>query len=187
MEYYVEYPIRCKTCNSQIACFAAEYNALLVAGYTIQQALDHLEIMNYCCRIYMKDPVIVMFNMENRDVIEGIKKVENTEDFGVGSIYEKDDTRFGACLVTDLQVEPKAPVKPKAKGIGALAPVELEGAVAVGEGIDLGDIQAPTNFETPTTVGICTINRIPGTKLETKMVGAAKETKILSGRTYLAR
>lgn len=76
METYEEYPVRCKTCNEQLACFSSDYNALLQAGLTQEEALNQLNIMNYCSRIAMMNPTIVAFNMENREVIEGFKNVD---------------------------------------------------------------------------------------------------------------
>src|SRR5688500_12811196 len=132
MEFYLEYPIRCKTCNEQIACFSYEYGELLNAGYTIQQALDQLGLMNYCCRISMKDPVVVTFNMENREVIEGTKKIHEVDDFGSPST-DNAQTTFGPCTVVETVKETKKPLRSTAavKGIQPLAPVDLTNAVPI--------------------------------------------------------
>ena len=76
METYEEYPIRCKTCNEQIACFAADYEVLLEAGSSPEEALNQLGITDYCSRMAFLAPTFVAFNMENREVIEGFKSVE---------------------------------------------------------------------------------------------------------------
>lgn len=76
METYKEYPIRCKTCNEQLACFADDYEGLLDTGLTPEEALNELGITDYCSRISMMAPTIVAFNMENREVIEGFKSVD---------------------------------------------------------------------------------------------------------------
>lgn len=76
MDTYKEYPIRCKSCNEQLACYAPDYEALLEAGSTEEQSLNELGIMAYCSRIAMMNPTIVSFNMENREVIEGFKSVD---------------------------------------------------------------------------------------------------------------
>lgn len=76
METYKEYPIRCKTCNEQLACHANDYEALLDSGVTVEEALNQLGIDDYCSRISMMTPTIVPFNMENREVIEGFKSVD---------------------------------------------------------------------------------------------------------------
>lgn len=80
MEVYQEYPIRCKTCNEQIACFASQYLGLLAAGLSIEAALDELGITDYCSRNAMMNPTFVPFNMENREVIEGFKSVDAAEE-----------------------------------------------------------------------------------------------------------
>lgn len=76
MDAYREYPIRCRTCNEQIAAYADTYEGLLSAGLTIEDALNELGIMDYCSRNAFMNPTIVKFNMENREVIEGIKSID---------------------------------------------------------------------------------------------------------------
>lgn len=80
METYKEYPIRCKTCNEQIACFSDNYEILIDSGYSIEEALDELSITAPCSRITMMAPTIVAFNMENREVIEGFKSVDAADE-----------------------------------------------------------------------------------------------------------
>lgn len=79
MDSYKEYPVRCRTCNEQIACFAADYEELLETGMSIEEALNNLGIMRYCSRIAMMSPTIVTFDMENRDLIEGLKGIDAVE------------------------------------------------------------------------------------------------------------
>lgn len=186
MESYLEYPIRCKTCNGQIACFSYEYNELLNAKYTIQQALDQLGLMNFCCRISMKDPVVVTFNMENREVIEGIKKIDTADDFGVSATGSA-NTTFGACTVSEVVQPVVKEIKQKIKGVQPIAPVNLTNAVAIGDGIDIDVVEMFEEFVTPTVVGISTINRFNLSKPEIRSVGSGKESRVLNGRTYLAR
>lgn len=80
METYEEYPVRCKTCNEQIACFSEDYKALIEAGSTIEEALNELGIMVECSRAALMNPTFVSFNMENREVIEGFKSVDAATD-----------------------------------------------------------------------------------------------------------
>lgn len=97
MDTYKEYVIRCKTCNEQIACFASDYEALLSAGASVEEALNELGIMEYCSRIAMMNPTIVAFNMENRAVIEGFKSVDAVLD----TDSQEESTSqpiFSACL-----------------------------------------------------------------------------------------
>ncbi len=77
---YKEYPIRCKTCNEQIACFAEDYLNYLATGLSVEEALNALDIMNPCSRIAMMNPTTVPFNMENRLVIEGFSDVTTVGD-----------------------------------------------------------------------------------------------------------
>ena len=79
MEQYKEYPIRCKTCNEPLDCYAPTYEALC-EQMSNQEALDHLGLIAYCSRIAMMNPTFVLFNMENRAVIEGYKDVDADPD-----------------------------------------------------------------------------------------------------------
>lgn len=80
METYPEYPIRCETCNEQIAAFAADFEAMVEAGSTVEEALNELGITLECSRIALMNPTHVAFNMENREVIEGFKSVDAATD-----------------------------------------------------------------------------------------------------------
>lgn len=101
MEYYKEYPIRCKTCNEQLACFAKDYEEYIQAGHTPQEALDELGIELRCSRIAMVSPTIVCFNMENREVIEGFKSVDAAEQ---ANIFFENSSQpvFSSCLNASL-------------------------------------------------------------------------------------
>lgn len=79
---YKEYPIRCKTCNEQIACYAESYEEYLRNGLSIKEALDALGIINYCTRNNMMHPTIVPLNMENREIIEGRKAIDVLDEPG---------------------------------------------------------------------------------------------------------
>ena len=186
MDFYLEYPIRCKTCNDQIACFSYEYEQYLNSGYSVQQALDQLGITNYCCRISMKDPVEVTFNMENREVIEGLKKIEEADDMGFRSPNDS-EVGFGACISEKKVQETKKPIKPLLKGIQPVAPVDLTNVAPIGEGIEITIPSESDKFNLPVNVGISTINRTSLGRPETRPVGTGKESQVLSGRTYLAR
>lgn len=80
MESYKEYPIRCKTCNEQIACFASLYENHINSGATIEDTLNMMDIMNPCSRQAFMNPSTVNFNMENRKIIEGFETVETATD-----------------------------------------------------------------------------------------------------------
>ena len=80
MRSYREYFIRCKTCNEQIACHASVYEDLLGNGLTIEEALNTMDIMLPCSRAAFMNPTYVTYNMENRDVVEGLRTAESVED-----------------------------------------------------------------------------------------------------------
>lgn len=217
METYREYPIRCKTCNEQIACFAPDYEAFIGAGYTIEQALNELGIMDYCSRIAMMNPVIVGFNMENREVIEGFRSV----DAAIEANARKESPGrpiFTACLGQAFTNAPTAPlitVQPR----GTVPPRPVVVQPTGGLLKPLGPVPTPAAFQTltqqalqaqieelgpgipvnipehvitgefiePTMVGVPTINPNPLAPVATINVGAGKQTKVLSGRTWVAR
>jgi DNA-directed RNA polymerase subunit N (RpoN/RPB10) len=71
MDSYQEYPVRCKGCNNPIASRIADYTALLEQGHGKEAALNLLDLPLWCCRIAVMNPVIVTFNMEVREAIDG--------------------------------------------------------------------------------------------------------------------
>ncbi len=86
-EYYVEYPIRCKSCNENIACRVEEYQQLIDVGYSIEDSLNEMGVMNTCSRNSFQNPTYVFFDMEYRPLIEGRMGVESVQvdelEFGV--------------------------------------------------------------------------------------------------------
>lgn len=97
MESYNEYPIRCKTCNTQIACHSDTYISLLAHGYSREQAANELRLFNWCCRSSMLTPTVVFFNMENRAAIEGLVSVENVDQPSL-EVDAQGNPVFGGCL-----------------------------------------------------------------------------------------
>lgn len=252
METFKQYPIRCKTCNEQIACFAATYEALIASGQSEEEALNNLGITEYCSRSAMFDPTIVAFNMENREVIEGLKSVDAADEADA----QKESTEqpvFSACIGANNQIGkpvltsptvsplarvisdtpatrviPNAPgvvmptvalttlnTRPGIKTITLLQPtqrattdiqqgiqpvltspplvqpiiptIELGGEIeAYGAGIA---VTAPETkeFQIPTIVGVPTINPDPTIVQPTINVGFKHQSRVLNGRTYIAR
>lgn len=80
MRSYREYVVRCKTCNTPLAHLAQTYEDLLASGLTIEQALNNLGLDMPHCRAAMMNPTYVNFNMENRDVVEGVRTAESVEE-----------------------------------------------------------------------------------------------------------
>jgi DNA-directed RNA polymerase subunit N (RpoN/RPB10) len=209
MDYYKEYPVRCKTCNEQIACFSEEYELYLEQGLSEESALNKLGLMNPCSRIAMLQPVIVFHNMENRDIIEGTKMVEGVDldkDFleGALTIPKPPTRRPGTGILTGLTSKQpdKGKVRPVTSslfagtGRGSRRPSAIEPTVdrpvALSESEGMGismpiEIPQPTQFVPPENVSIPTINPDPTIPNVMVSVGAGKQTVLLSGRTYLAR
>lgn len=132
MEYYKEYPIRCKTCNEQLSCFAADYESFLEGGLSEEDALNAVGIVNPCSRIAMTNPTIVTFNMENREVIEGFKSVAAAEEADVQSEHIGQPI-FNSCMGT---VAPIQTIRPTAN-VPGLTPVNVGRVPVVAQGTQL--------------------------------------------------
>ena len=180
MDTYKEYPIRCKTCNEQIAAFSGLYEDLLGTGLSREEALNELGISNWCSRIAMMNPTVVNFNMENREVIEGHKNVDVITD---PAPYLTDPTSrpsFPACL----NPMPRAAVN--LPGLTQAGTARAPGGIPLGEGIPI-TTPVGTGFNVPEVVGIPTINDDPSRAKQVINVGVGRQARVLNGRTYLAR
>ena len=213
MATYDEYPIRCKTCNEQIACHANAYLDLLRSDLSKEEALNQLGIMAPCSRIAMTHPTTVFFDMENRQVVEGfIDVVEAREETAKNESHA--NPIFSKCIgagnlapVTGLQVgQPKiigmAPavpvaipvvkpttlqiVPPTKTNVLALKPVQPT-AEQVGIPIKEAPLGVQMPFVEPSQVSFPTINPDPSIKKQMVYVGANKYTEVLDGRTFLCR
>jgi len=109
MEYYNEYPVRCRTSNDPLSCYSSDYEAYLNAGFSIEDALNSLGIMNPCCRMAMANPTIVAFNMENREVIEGFKSVDAAEE-SEAQTESTSQPIFNSCMGVVAPIQNTKPV-----------------------------------------------------------------------------
>lgn len=100
MEFYFEYPIRCKSCNEQIACFSEEFNSMVKSGIKPEEALNILGIKNYCSRLAFLSPTRVLFNMENRRLIEGLEPISPNSK---ARIYEESQIKKKEKINFDLE------------------------------------------------------------------------------------
>lgn len=184
MRTYKEYPIRCKVCNEQIACFAEEYERLVrkyntkndvTKSLAIEKALNELGIMDPCSRIAFMNPITVFLNVEDRDLIEGTK---DTDFIGnkrtrkalpaTRDIFEKTTTSISTTSIED-----------RLKITSSNILQERENELA-------GDL-LEQEFKYPTIVGTPTINPILGIENEIVNVGGKHQIRVLNGRTYLAQ
>ena len=164
MNYYFEYPIRCKTCNGQIACFSFDYLSFLENNHgDTEVTLNEVGLMNPCCRIAMMTPSMVYQNVENRRAIEGLDTIEAAS----GSLEEE---------------EMETTVK---KGRGEEEGGEGGKEEDLGEGIPV-DVKE-VELMVPTIPSISTYNPDPANKPVVINVGPNHKTVIMDGRTFLAR
>ena len=196
MDYYLQYPIRCKTCNEQIACFSAEHLDNLAQQLSVEESLNSLGLDNFCCRISMMNPITVTFDMENRPAIEGLHMVSYNDEPG-GVIPYQGQYNFTTCRRAVVRIEgmdlfPVQTVPPPKP-----PPVreELSDLIYSAQETSEELIPFPTEskseeqpFDPPTLVGHPKINPnslYPDQKIS---VGAEGRTaQVISGRTYLAR
>lgn len=198
MDLYTEYPIRCKSCGEQIACFVKEYEQLKSTGLTTEEALNSLGIINWCSRVAFMNPTYVTFNMENRDAIDGIVPVSEvefadtnkpTKNMFFSSCLEKSYTGF---QTTTLPQPTKVGGSSLARKTGIAGSVKSSQSIVAplatefGGGVEL-DIKETDDFKEPEMTGVPTINSDPTFPEQLINVGADKQTVVLNGRTYLAR
>lgn len=129
MYSYDEYFIRCMTCGEQIACKAALYNELRASGSSPEEALNFLGITEECSRSAMLNPPKAFFNMENREVIEGFRSVEATDEpnpFFDADLANDAKRVFTSCLCQGSQSPQNIPVPvPVAQSARRLANVPM--------------------------------------------------------------
>jgi DNA-directed RNA polymerase subunit N (RpoN/RPB10) len=201
---YKEYPILCPSCGEPLACYSKEYERLVYNGFTIEDALNELHLMNPCTRAYMMDPTVVKFNIQNTSVIEGrklptqvdimqekeistinpvfltcipdTKNILNVEKENL-SLFDKDSESS-----TEEEIIITKTKKKKEKGI-VLDDLNTD--------LDAGGILLEEGKKSfllyPTLPGVPVINSSPYIKEKTEYVGDGKYLTILSGRTYIAR
>jgi hypothetical protein len=78
--YRKEYPIKCKSCNEQLACYSEKYE-ILAKEYRSEQALNMLNIMEPCSRYNMMNPTMILNIKENRNLIEGLEDIDVIDKF----------------------------------------------------------------------------------------------------------
>jgi len=212
MNSYREYPIRCKTCNNQIACYASDYENLIRNVFAkdsdinetraIEKSLNQLGLMSHCCRIAMMNPTIETFNMENRELIEGIRHVDT---IGSTKIVPKTPIIPVTPEVKPLSINRSiilsSGISRKGRQIGGIvkptSTIIVKSAPQISKVEDLVldsstpenliDLSTPKNFDFPTQVGIPTINDTPEIFEPSISVGNNYKVSILNGRTYLCR
>lgn len=203
MEFYIEYPVACQTCNENIACRVEDYLSLINSGFSIEEALNTMGIDLYCSRLAMRG-VGVPFNMENRGAIEGVVSVERA-DYESANYISTGKVSFDLCTDFNNQSKTKlkqivqqssssssnAPIITKVTqnrfniGKGTQERIDETVPAAFNQPIELNVIEN-TEFEAPTVPGVPTFNPRKGIPQEMIIVGDNSKVKILTGRTYLA-
>lgn len=204
MNIIKEYPIKCHTCNEQIACYSYDYETFLESGYSVEDALNTLGIKRECSRIAMMFPVMRTFDISNRQVVEGLKTVDLIIDDDEPNESSKRQGIYSSCLNTTLQqstfvnplqqstfVNPLQQstfvnplqntfINPLQQNVNSLS-TQLEN-------INLSPTLPTINtkFDPPTVPGIPAINYNGTVQPEKIFVGAGKYVEILNSRSYLA-
>lgn len=202
MEYYKEYAIRCKHCGELISTKSITFNELINSNYTPEEACNELDLMNFCCRMEINNPVTVFFNMENREVIEGIKSLDAvlTPDLPIINDTNPINPVFAACLgssVPQQNVLPTfkqfaAPIQKETRTVQIVPGNDIIPQIGTiddaptGEAIDVTATNQ-TEFAPPHAIGLPTINPDPTFVQPTIYVGKDAQVRILNGRTFLAQ
>lgn len=205
---YKEYPILCPSCGEPLACYSKEYERLVLNGFSIEQALNELHLMNPCTRAYMMDPTVVKFNIQNSSVIEGrklpnqidimeekeistvnpvfltcipdTKNILNMENENL-SLFDKDsESSTEEEIIITKKQKKKEPEKERGILLDDLNSNLDDGGILLQEG-------KKSFLIYPTLPGVPVINSSPYIKEKTEYVGDGKYLTILSGRTYIAR
>jgi len=86
--FYIYYPIKCETCNEKIATHAKEYNELKLQNLSNEEALNKIGLINPCSRIAMENPIVTYYNIQNNELVKGIKDLD---DIYSPTIYENNN------------------------------------------------------------------------------------------------
>lgn len=70
---YDIHSVMCRTCGSLISCYVSIYKSLLDQGFTIENALNQMNVVNMCCRTCFMSPPKAFFNMIDNDKVRGIE------------------------------------------------------------------------------------------------------------------
>lgn len=162
--YYDLYPISCFSCGGNIACFVPKYHDLIDSEYSPEQALNELRMRDDCCRYLFTRSSPVYFDMERRDVIIGIKTINQ--------IDINDNSSYASRIINKNLAQP------------VLSSQNIDNKFM--EPVPVTHDQT-TKFNYPTAVGYPTYNPDPSNLNLLVNVGEKKQCEILSGRTYLAR
>lgn len=162
--YYDLYPVSCFSCGGNIATFVPKYHDLVDSGYTAEQALNELRVRDDCCRYLFTRSSPVYFDMERRDLIIGIKTINQ--------IDVNDNSSYASRIINKNLV----PINVLSQNTDNkfMEPISVT-------------YDQTTKFNYPTAVGYPTYNPDPSNINLSVNVGEKKQCEILSGRTYLAR
>ena len=189
MDYYYEYPIRCKTCNEQIACYSEDFKNYLETTNNVELALDYIGITNWCSRIAMMTPIKIKYNLENRALVLGITNIETDEipneeniKFIFNNQEEEKEESFDLPIFNINNIKKNKEIN---TNINSKKEEKYLNSVNI-EPIDL-DNDKNNLFIEPTEVNIPIINDNSIKNENFVFIGNGNYTIILKGRTYLAR
>jgi DNA-directed RNA polymerase subunit N (RpoN/RPB10) len=158
---YLEWPVRCFGCFEPIASRVEEYSLLVKSGYTKEEAMNRMNIMEPCSRAAFMAPSTVYLNVEDPDVVAGKSYLPKTY------VLEK--------KVVHPIINRPSNIRPSRSEL-AEAPEVLENRV-----LNNDDLIYPTK------VGEPTFNPDPYLPKFQIDVGGDYMIDVLGGRTYLAR
>jgi DNA-directed RNA polymerase subunit N (RpoN/RPB10) len=209
MRSYRNYPIKCKTCGEPIAALAQQYESMVTQGLSIEEALNTLGIMNPCTRINMMDSPTLQFDLQDNQVVEGLKDVQSKEVYN----YDRDaKITVSECLNrymketmeqtignqgVEAEISVRRQVRPAMLTRGQIptravkeqeerAKLEkLEKLALTAE--ELGEAIPLTEEVEPTVIGVPVIAKVDTVYQPDMVVGPNLSVKVLAGRIFLCR
>ena len=183
MNFFIMYPVRCETCNKELAYLQDDLEQLLAIDPSVEKALNNLGVMRYCCRTNLMNPTSVFYDMENTDVVNGTRNV-------------KEFTNLANPTITPIQIRQPISILQNLPSLGSsilhkstipsLSGTPVGTPVAIP--IDESRLRNTSNFDIPQYVGVPTINPSKLTNPEVLSVGENNKIMtipILTGRTYI--
>ena len=104
--YRREYPIRCKSCNEQLACYSEKYENFS-RKYGYEKALNLLGIMEPCSRYNMMNPTMILNIKENRNLIEGLEDIDVIDKFSETLSFKQCEYNIGNIDYNKMKKEVK--------------------------------------------------------------------------------
>jgi DNA-directed RNA polymerase subunit N (RpoN/RPB10) len=112
--------VRCYTCNKILGNKYGEYEKLLQEGYSIEQALNKLGMVRYCCRLRLRNPFkLVMNKMEEPEELSRFDELSVSSDLNANTSGALSAINSSSVMIepeeSEIQLKPVAALPSKKK------------------------------------------------------------------------